>query len=65
MSKAAPKLPTLKSRQEEREFWDTHELLDYFEAGDFVPLAPLVKGAKLVHVYVAPDGARYEMRRLP
>ena len=65
MSKVPRKPPAFKSRQEEREFWDAHDLMDYFDSDDFVPLATLVEGAKLAHIYVAPDGTRYELRRLP
>ena len=59
------RLPQFRSAQEEREFWETHEALDYFEPKDFVPLAPFLKGVKLTHVYVAPDGSRWKMQRLP
>lgn len=58
------KLPKFKSAKEEREFWETHEALDYFDPKDFVPLAPLIKGVKLSHIYVAPDGSRWEVRKL-
>lgn len=55
------KLPKFKSAQEEREFWETHEALDYFDVESFVPLAPLMKRIKLDPVYVAPDGTEYEL----
>jgi len=58
------KLPKFRSRQSEREFWDTHDVLDYFDPKEFVPLAPLMEGVKLAHIYVAPDGNRYEIRPL-
>lgn len=64
MSDAKSKIPKFRSKAEEREFLETHEALDYFEPKDFVPLAPLLKGKKLVHIYVAPDGTRYEIRKL-
>ena len=62
-SKIKP-IPKFRSKAEEREFWDTHDTTDYFEDRDMVPLAPLLKGKKLVHIYVAPDGVLYEIRKL-
>ncbi len=55
---------TFQSRAEEREFWDTHDSTEYFDDSKMVRLAPLMKGRKLVHVFVAPDGIRWEMRKL-
>ena len=63
-SKIKP-IPKFRSKAEEREFWDTHDTTEYFEDREMVPLSPLLKGKKLVHIYVAPDGIRYEIRRLP
>lgn len=63
-SKTKP-IPKFKSKAEEREFWDTHDTTEYLEDREMIPLAPLLKGKKLVHIYVAPDGTRYEIRRLP
>jgi hypothetical protein len=57
-------IPKFRSKAEEREFWATHDTTGYFEDGEMVPLAPLLKGKKLVHIYVAPDGVRYEIRKL-
>ncbi|MBI3597637.1 MAG: hypothetical protein HY203_10835 [Nitrospirae bacterium] len=57
-------IPKFKSRSEEREFWDTHDTIEYFDDREMVPLAPLMKGVKLVQIYIAPDGTRWEMRRL-
>jgi hypothetical protein len=54
-------IPKFSSRKEEREFWETHDTLEYFDEESLVKLAPHMKDANLVHVYVAPDGSRYIM----
>lgn len=54
-------LPKFRSRSEEREFWATHDTTDYFEEKGLIELAPRLKGLKLIHVYVAPDGLRWIM----
>lgn len=60
-SKRLKPIPKFSSRKEEREFWETHDTSEYFDEKRLVKLAPHMKGVKLVHVYVAPDGSRYIM----
>jgi hypothetical protein len=54
-------IPKFHSREEEREFWDTHDTTEYFDEESLVKLAPHIKDVKLIHVYIAPDGSRYVM----
>ena len=54
-------IPKFSSRKEEREFWETHDTMEYFDERSLVKLAPHMKDVNLVHVYVAPDGSRYVM----
>jgi len=57
-------IPKFKSRAEEREFWDQHDTTEYFDDQEMVSLTALLEGVRLIQVYVAPDGSRWEMRRL-
>lgn len=46
--KRLKKIPTFKSEDEEREFWATHDVIDYFDyshpiKGDFINLKPSTK----------------------
>jgi hypothetical protein len=61
LGKKIKSIPKFCSREEEREFWDTHDTTEYFDEQSLVKLAPHIKDVKLVHVYVAPDGSRYVM----
>jgi len=54
-------IPKFPSRKEEREFWETHDTLEYFDEKRLVKLAPHMKDVRFVHIYVAPDGSRYIM----
>ena len=54
-------IPKFRSRKEEREFWEAHDTTEFFDEESLVKLAPHIKGVKLIHVYVAPDGSRYIM----
>jgi hypothetical protein len=61
LGKKIKSIPKFRSREEEREFWDTHDTTEYFDEQSLVKLAPHIKDVKLVHVYVAPDRSRYIM----
>jgi hypothetical protein len=61
LGKKIKSIPKFRSREEEREFWETHDTTEYFDEQSLVKLAPHIEDIKLVHVYVAPDGSRYIM----
>jgi len=61
LGKKIKSIPKFRSREEEREFWDTHDTTEYFDEQSLVKLAPHIKDFKLVHVYVGPDGSRWIM----
>jgi len=64
-SKRLKRIPKFKSLAEEIEFWETHDSTEYFDDSEMMPLAALLKGVQLVHIYVAPDGTRYQIKKLP
>jgi hypothetical protein len=59
--KPLKRIPRFHSREEEREFWDTHDTTEYFDEESLVRLAPHIKNIELIHVYLAPNGTRYIM----